>query len=98
MDWKSGKVNGFAGKELLNLKNGGVKMITIASKAVYPIHSHPDKTEFLFLLEGQIMCTIESEEYQGEQGDFFLFPSGKEHNIQNQSVKDALALVGSIND
>lgn len=46
-------MKGFAGKELISLDAGGLKLIKIEPHANYPEHLHPDKTEYAYTLEGQ---------------------------------------------
>lgn len=46
LDWTAGKVKGFYAKQFIDLDNGTVKLIRVDAKAVYPLHRHPDKTEY----------------------------------------------------
>ena len=36
MDWETGKIKGFSGKNLIDVKNGGLKMVKVDSYATYP--------------------------------------------------------------
>lgn len=96
MLWESTNVQGFSSKNLILLNNGGIKMIRIAPMADYPIHIHPDKTEFVFVLEGSISCTIAKEEVHCDKGEMVVFPIGIKHNIHNSGSSNAVVLVGNI--
>lgn len=95
-EWVQGKVPGFKGKNLLELINGGLKRVCIAPGADYPVHLHPDKTEFVYLLDGNVQCSVESDTYSVGKGDFFIFPAGLYHKITNNSNEEVMALVGNI--
>ncbi len=96
LEWTSGKVRGFYGKEFINLENGQVKLIKIDPLAVYPDHSHPQKAEFAYVVQGQPEFRINQECYSGRHGDFFIFPKNMKHAILNKANEDCVLLVGSI--
>ncbi len=96
LDWSSGQVKGFYGKELLALKQGGVKLVRINEHATYPSHQHPKKTEYVQVLEGRPDFIIDGKNYVSEPGDFFIFPVGAMHAIENNTPAKCLLLVGSI--
>lgn len=96
LEWALGKVDGFSGRSLLELKHGGLKMVKVAPFAKYPIHIHPDKTEFAYVIQGKSKFTIGTADYMGEEGDFFIFPASIKHGIENPSKSDTILLVGSI--
>jgi len=98
MDWTSGKVKGFSGKSLIDLKNGGLKMIKVDPFATYPSHLHPNKTEFIYVLEGSPKITIGENNYNGVKGDFFILPDSIKHSIANSTESECLLLVGGINN
>ncbi len=93
---KEGNVSGFSGAELLNLSNGGVKVVEITPGANYPVHVHPDKTEFIYLIKGSITCWIADEKIQLNQGEFSIFPSNMKHALENNQNTKATLLVGNI--
>ncbi|MCB0482380.1 MAG: cupin domain-containing protein [Flavobacteriales bacterium] len=95
-DWDAGRVKGFFGKDLLNLEHGGVKIVKVAPHSTYPVHIHPDKTEFLYLLEGNLICSVEENEFECQKDDFLVFPHKQKHSIKNNTDKTALAIVGNI--
>ena len=61
LDWKTGQVKGFLGKEFIQLSNGGVKLVLIEPMAIYPVHIHPDKTEFAYVIDGNPEFFIDSQ-------------------------------------
>ena len=77
LDWEIGKVKGFSGKNLINLENGGLKKVKVDSSSTYPSHLHPNKTEFIYVLEGNPKITIGQNNYNGEKDDFFILPKCK---------------------
>jgi len=87
-------VKGFAGKELISLDAGGLKLIKIEPHANYPEHLHPDKTEYAYTLEGQPEFTIDNEHYKSKPGDFFIFPQNIKHSISNPANIGCIILVG----
>ncbi len=96
LDWQEGKVKNFFGKDLINLPNGTLKLVKINPNATYPIHQHPDKTEYVYVLEGTPSFTINGTHYEGEPGHFFIFPNNTMHAIENPSATTCLILVGAI--
>ncbi len=96
LNWVSGKVKGFSGKELISLTNGGLKLIKIAPFATYPEHIHPDKTEYAYVLEGVPEFIINSETHIGKTDDFFIFPFNTKHAIKNNTNSECILLIGAI--
>lgn len=98
LNWETGKIKGFSGKDLINLKNGALKMVKVEPFSTYPIHLHPDKTEFIYVLEGNPQIIIDEEKFLGQRSDFFILPSAINHSIENQTSKECVLLVGAINN
>lgn len=96
LDWKEGKVKGFFGKELFSEGNGALKVIKIAPRANYPEHIHPDKMEYVYVLEGRPSFLIGSEKYSSEKGLFFTFPVNTKHAIMNETDEECQLLVGAV--
>lgn len=96
LPWISGKVEGFLSKNLLDITNGGVKIIKIIPFSKYPIHTHPDKTEFAYVIKGNLKMIIGDETLDGQEGDFFVFPKTIKHSIESNSKSESLLLVGAI--
>jgi quercetin dioxygenase-like cupin family protein len=96
VNWKSGQVKGFLGKEFIQLANGGVKLVKIEPLAVYPEHIHPDKTEYAYIIEGNPQFVIDNQVFEGKIGDFFIFPNNVKHAIKNNTIDECYLLIGSI--
>jgi quercetin dioxygenase-like cupin family protein len=93
---KPGQVKGFLGKDLIQLANGGVKLIKIESLSAYPEHIHPDKTEYAYIIEGNPQFVIDNQVFEGKVGDFFIFPNNIKHAIRNNTIVACYLLIGSI--
>ncbi|MDX1279230.1 cupin domain-containing protein [Oceanihabitans sediminis] len=96
LNWKPSKLVGFSSKQLSLLNNCSFKLIKIEPHAMYPTHSHPNKTETLLIISGTLAITIGDIRYQGITHDFFVFPSGARHSIMNLTNKECLVYVTSI--
>lgn len=96
LEWTSGKVKGFKGKDLISTDNGGVKLVKVSPMSTYPEHVHPDKLEYVYVVEGHPEFVIDGEEYTSDPEDFFNFPAGKKHSIINKTEGECLLLVGAI--
>ena len=96
LPWTSAKVEGFSGKNLLDITNGGVKIVKIIPFAKYPIHVHPDKIEFAYVIKGHLKMTIGDGTFDGKEGDFFVFPKAMKHSIESHSKAESILLVGAI--
>lgn len=96
LDWISGNVKGFSGKELINIDNGSSKLVKILPSSKYPIHLHPDKTETAYVIVGNPEFTIADVQYSSTPGDFFVFPINTKHAIENNTSEECLLLIGGI--
>ncbi len=96
LDWVSGKVKGFHGKKLIDMGNGSLKMVKVDAFATYPVHLHPKKTEYIYVLKGNPKITIGDEVHAGEKGDFFILPISVKHSIENPFDTVCQLLVGAI--
>ncbi|GAB1446111.1 hypothetical protein MASR2M41_18620 [Flammeovirgaceae bacterium] len=96
MEWAAGNVKGFYGKQLLAMDNGSVKLVRVDSQSNYPLHRHPDKAEYAYVVEGNLEFTIGDEIYDGGPGDFFIFQSMTVHAIHNRTNESGTLLVGAI--
>jgi len=64
----------FLGKEYLQLNNGSVKIVKVEPKAFYPIHVHPNKTEYAFVVIGNPEFLIGDKTYFSNAGVLFISP------------------------
>lgn len=98
LNWENTKIKGFSSKQLIELKNGGLKLIKVEPSSIYPLHNHPDKTEFIYVLEGLPEIVIGDKHYAGKIEDFFILSNSVSHSIINNSNQDCILLVGAIKD
>ncbi len=80
------------------MNQNSVKLIKAAPGSVYPEHIHPEKTEYAFVLEGNVDITINGDSFDGKAGDFFVFPKQQKHAIKNTSTHDCVLLIGALAD
>lgn len=98
LEWAGGKVKGFYARQLLDLENSTVKLVRVDAKADYPLHRHPDRTEYAYVLEGNLEFMIGNETYSGTSGDFFIFKKMIMHAIHNKTDKTGTLLIGAIKE
>ncbi|MEY2196008.1 cupin domain-containing protein [Neobacillus sp. BF23-41] len=98
MEWIPMPVIGFEGKLLIEHKNGGLKMVKIMPGSVFPLHQHPDKTEFAYVIEGTLEATIGDTKKKGNTGTFYQFPIGINHSLKNPSETETIVLIGSFSE
>jgi quercetin dioxygenase-like cupin family protein len=96
LNWESTKIKGFSSKQLIEIKNGGLKLIKVESGSSYPLHNHPDKTEYIYVLEGMPEIIIGEDQYTGKVGEFFILNESVKHSIKNNDSKDCILLIGAI--
>lgn len=84
-------------KRINLFKNGTLKLIKVAPQASYPLHHHPDKTEYAYVLKGSPEFEISGEHFTGKPDEFFIFPQNENHTILNKTDETCLMLVGAIN-
>ena len=95
-DWVSGKIKGFYGIDFISQNNGSVKLVKVLPSAKYPIHQHPEKTEYAYIVNGSPEFLIENIQYNSKAGDFFIFPANAKHAIENNTNEVCLLLIGAI--
>lgn len=96
LDWKTGNVKGFSGKQLIDQDNGTVKLVRVDPQSNYPLHRHPDKTEYAYVVEGNFEFIVGDKTYDGVPGDFLVFPLMTMHAIHNKTDKAGTLLIGAI--
>jgi mannose-6-phosphate isomerase-like protein (cupin superfamily) len=57
------------------------------SGAGCPSHSHRDSTEVYFVLSGELVTTVEGEEYQMKKGELIYIPPSTEHRAENRGIE-----------
>ncbi|MBX2942454.1 MAG: cupin domain-containing protein [Cyclobacteriaceae bacterium] len=96
MEWTASNVKGFCGKQLLGMDNGSVKLVRVEPQSDYPLNRHPDKTEYAYVVDGNLEFTIDNEAYHGAPGDFFIFLAMIMYAIHNRTNEPGTLLVGAI--
>jgi len=94
--WVEGNVKNVSAKELILMENGGFKMVRLAPHASYPEHSHPDKTEYAYVLSGNPDIKIGPELFSTNPDEFYIFPKNEKHAIMNHSDMESILLIGAI--
>ncbi|MFN8229448.1 MAG: cupin domain-containing protein [Bacteroidia bacterium] len=95
-NWLASKIDGFSFHQLIDEKNGGLKFIKIKPGSNYPIHQHPNTTEFALVVNGEAVITKNDEEFISKTGEVVIFPNGIKHALANKSNNDVILLVGAI--
>lgn len=96
MEWHEGQVKGFAGKQLIEAQNGGLKLVKVQPETSYPLHLHPDKTEYAYVLKGKVNFEIDGKYFDCSESDFCIFPAKTKHAIHNRSKEEVILMVGAI--
>lgn len=96
LPWEKTKIQGFASKQLIEMPQGGLKLIKVDASSFYPLHHHPDKTEYIYVLEGNPEIIIGDDTHQGNEGEFFILPQTASHAINNKTKETCTLLIGAI--
>ena len=65
-------------------KNFSMNMVTIKpGNSVKPAHSHPDREEVIYILQGQGQVLLDKTVYDLRKGTAVLFPPGLVHMVRN---------------
>lgn len=70
----------------------GARLIQL--RGTLPLHVHPDSTERVFVIEGELSVTLDGAEVRAKPGDYFQIPPGVRHRVA-LAPGTRLALVGS---
>jgi quercetin dioxygenase-like cupin family protein len=98
LPWQAGKVQGFCSKDLLHQDAASIRLLKIEPGAAYPPHIHPDKTEFVYILEGEAHLHIADQSYTAQPGEFYVFPQMIRHSISNPQPASCTLLIGAIQE
>lgn len=61
-------------------------VITIEPHGEGPgLHAHPDEDDSFYMLEGELIFTVDGEEVVAGAGTFVLVPPGVPHSFRNRS-------------
>lgn len=83
----------------VGLRRTGVNFIRVpAGKDSFVYHSHQHEEEWIYILEGRAIATIDGADYDLGPGDFMGFPTPSvAHNLRNPGPGDLVYLVGGEN-
>ncbi len=96
LEWKSTPVKGVSAKELIALSEGTAKLIRLEAHSQYPVHQHPDRSEYAYVLEGTPTLFDGQTHHPCRPGDFVTFPARTPHSLGNASDLPVLLFVGAI--
>gem|GEM_PF-394212 len=84
--------------DAVGMKNLGVHIITVAPGLdTTEYHMHHREDEFVLILEGSGLATIDQDQYNVEAWDFLGFPAGTAaHSISNTGSTNLVCLVGGL--
>jgi quercetin dioxygenase-like cupin family protein len=77
--------------------NGTVKFLRFEAEKAYPTHHHPDRTEWLYVISGEMNAEIDHDTHKLEKGEFALFPVNSEHSL-SAGPDGAVVLVVAISE
>ncbi len=96
LPWEPTPVTGVTVKELAHYSEGTAKLIRLAPGAEYPLHRHPQRTEYVYVLAGTATLTVADDTHDAQVGDFTLMPADTPHALANYTTFEALLWVGAI--
>ena len=78
------------------LERIGVSLVRLAAgKESFAYHMHHREEEWIYILSGQGLATVDGEEYEMHSGDFIAFPTPSvPHQMKNSSEEDLVYLMG----
>lgn len=89
-----GGLTWFAGRKLGNTESMTVGKCVIKPGCENPLHSHPNCSEILTVIEGKISHVIEDgKEVEMEAGDTISVPPSIPHKARNIGNKDAVMYI-----
>ena len=94
-EWETvGKADlGVTQRMLVDVDGGTVKLLRIAIGGHFPLHQHPDRFEWLYVVDGEVETEVDGEVVLLGRGEFRVFPTHSYHRLS--APNGALALVGA---
>lgn len=91
-DW--GGLTWYASGKLGNSEELTVGKCVLKPGCENPLHSHPNCSEILVVLQGEVVHTIEGgEEVTLGQGDVITLPANLPHKARNVATEEAVLLI-----
>ena len=98
--WNSdSEITGTHLSQLAGLKRTGVSLVRVASgKESFAYHSHHREEEWIYIISGKGVASIDGNNYEMRAGDFVAFPTPSvPHNMTNPFKDDLVYLMGGEN-
>lgn len=93
--WEPAPVEGVSWQLLKDVPEGTIKRFRLQAGATYPLHHHPDRSEWVYLVEGTLTLTLGSAVQELHPGDFAWIPARLPHGLGNQTGDLVEFLVGA---
>ena len=88
-------VEGISQQWAVKKDSGTVKFLKFDPEKAYPNHHHPDRTEWLYVIFGEMNAQIDDQAHRLKEGEFAIFPVNSEHSLKAGS-DGAIVLVVAI--
>ncbi|HVZ46247.1 MAG TPA: cupin domain-containing protein [Ramlibacter sp.] len=90
------EITGTRMSQLGGLKRTGVSLARLApGKESFAYHLHHTEEEWIYILSGTAVATIDGDDYDLQAGDFVAFPAPSvAHNLANRSQRELVYLMG----
>lgn len=89
---KTAKDNSNFRKVLYTSRHSQLVLMSLQPKEEIGEEIHPDNDQFFRIESGHGKCIIDGNEYEIEDGDAIVIPSGAKHNIINTATDSALKM------
>jgi mannose-6-phosphate isomerase-like protein (cupin superfamily) len=89
---KIAKDNSSFRKVLYTSRHSQLVLMSLQPKEEIGEEIHPDNDQFFRIESGHGKCIIDGNEYEIEDGDAIVIPSGAKHNIINTATDSALKM------
>ncbi len=80
-DLSDGKL-GIAQSVINSMDSGTIRFLKFKPGAMYPMHHHPDRFEWVYVVEGSMETEIEGEKSIMKKGEFRSFPVMVKHSLK----------------
>lgn len=75
-------IEGISQQWAVKKDNGTVKFLKFDPGKAYPKHHHPDRTEWLYVVSGEMIAQIDDEVHRLKEGEHAIFPVNTEHSLK----------------
>ncbi len=93
----SNAVKGVYQQWVVKKEGGTVKFLRFDPDVAYPRHQHADRTEWLYVVHGEMITEIGDQIHTLKEGEFATFPLNSQHSLK-AGHKGAVVLVAAINE